>query len=66
VLREAKYLPEIVPTIADEDEIERATGEGAWVEYKFKNPVSGEIEQKINWVRKVDGFIFGSGVYKGE
>jgi cytochrome c len=46
--------------------LERATAEGAWVEYKFKNPVSGEIEQKISWVRKVDGFIFGSGVYKGE
>jgi cytochrome c len=46
--------------------LERATGEGAWVEYKFKNPVSGAIEQKISWVRKADGFIFGSGVYKGE
>jgi cytochrome c len=44
--------------------VERATAEGVWVEYKFKNPVSGEIEQKVSWVRKVDGFIFGSGVYK--
>jgi len=38
-------------------------GEG-WQDYKFKNPVSGKIEDKTSFVKKHDTYIFGCGVYK--
>ncbi|TAL10134.1 MAG: histidine kinase [Nitrospirae bacterium] len=38
-------------------------GEG-WQDYKFKNPVSGKIEDKTSFVKKHDAYIFGCGVYK--
>ena len=41
-----------------------ASAEGAWVDYKWKNPVSGEIEQKSSWIVAHDGHIFGAGVYR--
>ena len=41
-----------------------ASAEGAWVDYKWKNPVSGAIEQKSSWIVAHDGHIFGVGVYR--
>ena len=41
-----------------------ASAEGAWVDYKWKNPVSGVIEQKSSWTVAHDGHIFGAGVYR--
>ena len=41
-----------------------ASAEGAWVDYKWKNPVNGEIEQKSSWIVAHDGHIFGAGVYR--
>ena len=41
-----------------------ASAEGAWVDYKWKNPVSVEIEQKSSWIVAHDGHIFGAGVYR--
>ena len=41
-----------------------ASAEGAWVDYKWKSPVSGEIEQKSSWIVAHDGHIFGAGVYR--
>ena len=46
--------------------LEQATPEGAWVDYKWQDPVSGEIEPKSSWVVLHDGHIFGCGVYKVE
>lgn len=40
-----------------------ASMEGAWVDYKWRNPVNGEIEQKSSWVVAHDGHIFGVGIY---
>ncbi len=45
-------------------ELAAAPAEGAWVDYKFKNPVSGEVEPKSSWVKSVDGYVFGCGYYK--
>ncbi len=45
-------------------ELAAAPAEGAWVDYKFKNPVSGEVEPKSSWVKAVDGYVFGCGYYK--
>jgi signal transduction histidine kinase len=42
----------------------KASAEGAWVDYKFKDPNSGEVLPKSSWVVLHDGFIFGCGIYK--
>jgi signal transduction histidine kinase len=36
----------------------------AWVDYKFKNPQSGKIEQKTSFIMKVEDIIIGCGAYK--
>jgi signal transduction histidine kinase len=46
--------------------LERATPEGAWVEYKRINPATGSVQPKMSWVRKVEGYVIGCGVYKSE
>jgi hypothetical protein len=35
-----------------------------WVEYKWTNPVSKKIEKKITYVKKVDNYFIGCGVFK--
>ncbi len=57
-------------TLADEDgkaygkELLAATAEGVWVDYKFKNPVSQQVEPKSSFAKLVDGYVFGCGFYK--
>jgi len=46
--------------------INGATESGAWISYKFKDPVNQEILPKKAWVIKHDGFVFGSGTYLQE
>ncbi|MGH6874074.1 MAG: cache domain-containing protein, partial [Aestuariivirgaceae bacterium] len=46
--------------------LERATAEGAWVNYKRFNPASGKIQPKISWVRRIDGYVIGCGYYSSE
>lgn len=43
--------------------LDLATPEGAWVEYKRHNPSNGTIQRKISWVRKIGGYVIGSGLY---
>lgn len=40
-----------------------ATPEGAWVDYKWQDPATGEVEPKASWVVRHDGYIFGCGIY---
>jgi len=35
-----------------------------WVDYKWPNPVSKQIEQKTTYVERVDDIYFACGVYK--
>ena len=42
----------------------KATEQGAWVDYKWKDPMTGEVLPKSSWLVLHDGFIFGSGIYK--
>ncbi len=35
-----------------------------WQDYMFKNPESGVVESKTSYLRKVDDFIVGCGIYK--
>lgn len=43
--------------------LETASPEGAWGDYLFENPLTGNEEPKRSWVVKHDGLIFGSGYY---
>ena len=40
------------------------TPEGVWVDYGWKDPVSGEILPKSSWVVSHKGYIFACGIYK--
>lgn len=35
-----------------------------WVEYRWPNPVTKQIDDKVTYVEKFDGVIFCAGVYK--
>ena len=35
-----------------------------WVEYDFTNPVTGQVQAKMSYVRKLDDGYLGCGVYK--
>jgi len=37
---------------------------GGWVDYKYKNPATGKIEQKTSFVKKGGDLIFVCGIYK--
>lgn len=50
------FMKEIIKTANEK-------GKG-WVDYKWANPVTKKIDNKTTYVEKVDGYIFGCGVYK--
>jgi len=41
-----------------------ATTEGAWVDYKWNDPVTGNVEPKSSWVVSHEGYIFCVGIYQ--
>ena len=41
-----------------------ASADGTWVDYKWMNPATGEVEQKSSWLVLHDGHHFGVGIYK--
>jgi signal transduction histidine kinase len=45
-------------------ELGKSKAEGGWVDYKYKNPASGKIEQKTSFVKKGGDLIFVCGIYK--
>lgn len=47
------------------ERVELAASKGTgWVDYKYKNPSNGKIEQKTAYVLKLDDVILSVGVYK--
>lgn len=44
--------------------LDKATEDGAWVDYKWRDPVTGEVLPKTSWVVRHDGHVFGAGIYK--
>ena len=44
-------------------ELVKAKGSG-WIDYKYKNPVTNQIEQKTSYVKKVDDMVLLCGAYK--
>ena len=47
-------------------EFAKVIGAGTWIEYKWPNPASGEVEMKRSWAIRHDGYLFGSGYYTAE
>jgi signal transduction histidine kinase len=45
--------------------IAKEQGKG-WQEYKFSNPATKQIEQKVAYFERVDDVIVASGAYKGK
>jgi cytochrome c len=50
------FMKEIIKTANEK-------GKG-WVDYKWTNPVTKKVDDKTTCVEKVDGYVFGCGVYK--
>lgn len=44
--------------------VESATPEGVWVDYLWRDPLTGEELAKSSWVVRHDGYLFGCGIYK--
>ncbi|MFC5511481.1 cache domain-containing protein [Massilia jejuensis] len=45
--------------------IELATAKGkGWVDYQYKDPATGKIEQKSTYILLVDGVVLEAGIYK--
>lgn len=40
------------------------SGKPGWVEYRWPNPVTKQIDDKLTYVEKADGVIYCAGVYK--
>jgi cytochrome c len=44
--------------------LEKATPDGAWVDYVWRDPISGKDVAKSSWVVAHQGYVFGTGIYK--
>ena len=42
----------------------KATTNGAWVDYRWEDPLTGKVAPKSSWVVLHNGYIFGCGIYK--
>lgn len=49
-----------------QDMIARARPQGAWVDYRFPDPLTGDLMAKSSWVVLHDNLVFGCGIYLGE
>ena len=43
---------------------DKATAKGAWVDYGWKDPLTGKVVPKSSWVVRHKGHIFGCGIHK--
>jgi signal transduction histidine kinase len=44
--------------------IEKATPEGVWVDYVWRDPISNKDVAKSSWVVVHKDYVFGTGIYK--
>ena len=44
--------------------LEKATANGAWADYGWKDPLTGKVVPKSSWVVLHKGYIFGCGIHK--
>ena len=58
-------VPDVDGKLWRKEAMEKVKKDGtAIVDYKFKNPVSGKVEQKTTFFKKVGDIILGCGTYK--
>jgi len=58
-------VPDVDGKLWRKEAMEKVKKDGtAVVDYKFKNPVSGKVEQKTTYFKKVGDIILGCGTYK--
>jgi len=44
--------------------VEKATPEGVWVDYVWRDPISNKEVAKSSWVVRHKDYVFGTGIYK--
>ena len=44
--------------------LDKVKPEGAWVDYGWKDPLTGKVAPKSSWVVLHKGYIFGCGIHK--
>lgn len=44
--------------------LDDSTEEGSWMDYKWQDPISGEVLAKTSWIVRHRGYVFGVGIYK--
>lgn len=58
-------VPDVDGKLFRKEIVEVATTKGTgWVDYKYKNPETGKVEEKTTWVRKLGNIILCCGVYR--
>jgi cytochrome c len=58
-------VPDVDGKLFRKDIVETAKGKGSgWVDYKYKNPESGKIEEKTTFVLKAGEVILCAGIYR--
>jgi len=63
--KDLRDVPDADGKLFRHEMIALANGKGkGWVDYKFKNPVSGKVEDKTTYVLRVGDIALEAGVYK--
>lgn len=57
---------DITGSVFGEKMVEEATEEGVWIDYVWRDPMTGEQMAKSSWVVSHADYIFGCGIYKPE
>jgi signal transduction histidine kinase len=58
-------VPDVDGKLFRKEIVELAKSKGSgWVDYKYKNPETGKIEDKTTYVLKVGDIILCCGIYK--
>ena len=58
-------LPDVDGKMFRQERVDIAKGKGeGWVDYKYKNPQSGKVEDKTLYVFKQGDVILSAGIYK--
>jgi signal transduction histidine kinase len=58
-------VPDVDGKLFRKDIVETAKTKGSgWVDYKYKNPESGKIEEKTTYLLKAGDVIFCAGIYR--
>ncbi len=58
-------VPDVDGQLFRKDIVDTAKSKGSgWVDYKYKNPTSGKIEEKTTYLLKAGDVIFCCGIYR--